>query len=572
MDYGHKVSDKELAKLERRLAKEYETAEKEVREKLFKYLQDFKRKDAEKKAQVKAGLMSETEYNNWRVNQMIIGKRWESMRNVLAEDFHNANNIAKEMIKEHSYDIYALNHNYGTYEVEMSSGIDTSYTLYSRETVERLVRDNPDMLPPPGKKVSERIKAGLDVRWNNQQIQSVMMQGILQGMSIPELSKRLAETVGDRNMTSAIRNARTMTTGAQNAGRVDSYQRAKDMGIELKQMWIATLDGRTRDSHRHLDGEMVEVGETFSNGCRFPGDPQGRPEEVYNCRCTLIAKFRGVQYTFAERSTTKEEYEEWKKGKEPAEKVKEPKKEEPKKEENERILITQQLPMVDDAKKYYENELGVSEEDAEKIDESLKDYFELAYSYMHDLHNPQNEAFLQSENPQYMNSLLNDYETRGDRYKAEVDIIDNMLNNPNMPIYNGTIYRGLMIGDDTEDVQNPLTYEQKINVILESGEWKEPGISSFSSNKTIANNFAGINKEDTELNDYFSIDNKEYCHILLKCEDNKSGAAVSHLSRYAEDEVLIPSDVAQEGWKIIDYTIETNYDGRKTYIINISEK
>ena len=339
MDYGHKVSDKELAKLEKRLAKEYETAEKEVREKLFKYLQDFERKDAEKKAQVKAGLMSETEYNNWRVNQMIIGKRWESMRNVLATDFHNANNIAKEMIKEHSYDIYALNHNYGTYEVEMSSGIDTSYTLYSRETVERLVRDNPDMLPPPGKKVSERIKAGLDVRWNNQQIQSVMMQGILQGMSIPELSKKLAETVGDRNMTSAIRNARTMTTGAQNAGRVDSYQRAKDMGIELKQMWIATLDGRTRDSHRHLDGEMVEVGETFSNGCRFPGDPQGRPEEVYNCRCTLIAKFKGVQYTFAERSTTKEEYEEWKKGKEPAEKVKEPKKEEPKKEEETRQVV-----------------------------------------------------------------------------------------------------------------------------------------------------------------------------------------------------------------------------------------
>ena len=316
MDYGHKYADDELKALEKRISKEYAQAEKEVAEKLDSYLSKFAVKDKIKSNQVKKGELTETEYTKWRVGQIAIGKRWEEMRQTLAEDFHNTNNIAKEMVKEHSYEIYALNHNYGTYEVENGLGVDTSYTLYDRATVERLVRDDPDMLPPPGKKVAERIKAGLDVRWNNQQIQSVMMQGILQGMSIPELAKRLAETVGDRNMTSAIRNARTMTTGAQNAGRVDSYKRAKDMGIEMKQMWIATLDGRTRDSHRHLDGEMVEVGETFSNGCRFPGDPQGRPEEIYNCRCTLIAKFKDVQYTFAERGTDKASYEEWEQGKE----------------------------------------------------------------------------------------------------------------------------------------------------------------------------------------------------------------------------------------------------------------
>lgn len=338
MDYGHKLTEKELEELEKRISKEYETAEKEVREKLFKYLQDFKRKDATKKAQMEAGLISQTEYNNWRVNQMIVGKRWETLRNNLAEDFHNTNNIAKEMIKEHSYDIYALNHNYGTYEIEKGLGIDTSYTLYDRATVERLVRDNPQMLPPPGKKVSERIKEGLDVRWNNQQIQSVMMQGLLQGMSMPDLAKRLAETVGDKDKVGAMRNARTMTTGAQNAGRVDSYKRAKDMGIKTKQRWIATLDERTRESHRHLDGEMVEVGEKFSNGLRFPGDPSGAPEEVYNCRCTLIAAIEGTSLagdieTVGRTAAIDMDYEEWKKGKEPAEKVKEPKKEEPKKEE-----------------------------------------------------------------------------------------------------------------------------------------------------------------------------------------------------------------------------------------------
>jgi SPP1 gp7 family putative phage head morphogenesis protein len=329
MDYGYKLTEKELKELEKRITKEYETAEKEVQYKLFDYLQNFKSKDADMQAKMEAGKISQTEYNNWRVNQMATGKRWEEMRNSLAEDFHNTNNIAKEMTKEHSYDIYALNHNYGTYEIEKGAKVDTSYTLYNRATVERLVRDNPQMLPPPGKKVAERIRQGKDVLWNNQQIQSVMVQGLLQGMSIPELAERLAETVGDKDKVGAIRNARTMTTGAQNAGRVDSYKRAVDMGIKTKQRWIAVLDEKTRHSHRQLDGEMVDVGEKFSNGCRFPGDPSGAPEEVYNCRCAVVSAIEGTALAGniedLPRLSKIDDYEEWKKGKAPKEKAQEEK-------------------------------------------------------------------------------------------------------------------------------------------------------------------------------------------------------------------------------------------------------
>lgn len=39
---------------------------------------------------------------------------------------------------------------------------------------------------------------------------------------------------------------------------------------------------------------MVDYDRPFSNGCRYPGDPRGRPGEVYNCRCTMVAKVRGV--------------------------------------------------------------------------------------------------------------------------------------------------------------------------------------------------------------------------------------------------------------------------------------
>ncbi len=54
-------------------------------------------------------------------------------------------------------------------------------------------------------------------------------------------------------------------------------------------VWHATQDDRTRDSHAEMDGQEVAMGESFitgnGNALEFPGDPNGPPEEVINCRC-----------------------------------------------------------------------------------------------------------------------------------------------------------------------------------------------------------------------------------------------------------------------------------------------
>ena len=105
----------------------------------------------------------------------------------------------------------------------------------------------------------------------------------------------------DMNKASAIRTARTAVTGAQNAGRMDSYVAAEKMGIKVRKEWLATIDGRTRHSHAMLDGKVVDKDKKFENGCMFPGDPNGPPWEVYNCRCTLIAAVDGVDTSNAQR-------------------------------------------------------------------------------------------------------------------------------------------------------------------------------------------------------------------------------------------------------------------------------
>ena len=230
-----------------------------------------------------AGEITEREYFRWRTAQIMMGRHWEQMRDQLAEDLVNADQLAASVVNGYMPEVYALNHNYGTYQIEHDLQMSTSYTLYNRHTVERLLRDDPNLLPHP------RVNIPKDKRWNQQQITSSVLQGILQGESMDKIARRMQNVVG-MDERAAIRNARTATTGAENAGKLDSMRRAQGMGVRLKKLWLATRDSRTRDSHVMMDGELAEVDDKFSNGCMYPGDPEGRPEEVYNCRCAMRSK------------------------------------------------------------------------------------------------------------------------------------------------------------------------------------------------------------------------------------------------------------------------------------------
>ena len=133
------------------------------------------------------------------------------------------------------------------------------------------------------------LNRGIDLAYGKRQISACVTSSILQGKSIKGMADDLQTRIPTMNRTSAIRTARTAVTGAQNAGRMDSYVAAEKMGIKVRKEWLSTLDGRTRHSHAMLDGKVVDKDKKFENGCMFPGDPNGPPWEVYNCRCTLIA-------------------------------------------------------------------------------------------------------------------------------------------------------------------------------------------------------------------------------------------------------------------------------------------
>lgn len=301
-DLGHKLTDKELEKLERRIAKLYREAGKELQATIDAYFEQFKKRDEEMKALIgtvqNGKEWTEADYKQWRLNQIGRGERYQAMRDKVAHRVTDANAVAVSYTNDATPGIYSLNRNYSAYTIEQVAG-NVGFDLWDEQTVKRLMVEQPDLMPyyPP----KRALKRGIDLAYGKKQITKSVTSSILQGKSIKHMADDLQMRITTMSRDSAIRTARTAVTGAQNAGRMDNYAAAEKMGIKLKKRWLATLDSRTRHSHAVLDGEQVAQDKKFSNGCRFPGDPQGPPWEIYNCRCTLIAAVEGVDTSTAQR-------------------------------------------------------------------------------------------------------------------------------------------------------------------------------------------------------------------------------------------------------------------------------
>lgn len=294
MDKAHITTDKQLATMERKLKAIYSKANKDVGKKLKEYLAKQEEKGNALLEAVKGSKSpeerkkAEDAYNSFLLNKTLHSEHFKALSEQYANELLRVNKTATDYINGRMPDVYSLNYN------ETGKGIAGEVKGYSFEmvdasTVKSLAAKDETLLP------YKTVNGKKDVRWNTKQVNSEIMQGILQGESIPDISKRLTH-VTEMNLTSAIRNARTATTSAENRGRMDSYHRAQDMGVQIVKVWMATNDERTREEHLELDGQEREIDEPFENSLgeiMYPGDPDADPANVYNCRCTLVTRVVG---------------------------------------------------------------------------------------------------------------------------------------------------------------------------------------------------------------------------------------------------------------------------------------
>lgn len=118
----------------------------------------------------------------------------------------------------------------------------------------------------------------------DQRITSNLAESYNEGLGIKDAGRKIEKEFSSLKGWEAKRIARTEINSAQNMGTFNSYD---ELGVEYHQWWSGQ-DERVRDSHQHLHGKIVRVGNTFSNGLKHPGDRSGPLREWINCRCTSL--------------------------------------------------------------------------------------------------------------------------------------------------------------------------------------------------------------------------------------------------------------------------------------------
>ena len=294
-DSAHRLTDEKLEEMEKRLSAIYSRAEKEIGELWKEYLvesqaeidelqkaYELSKESGDAKEIRKAG----KKLSKAKRERTLMDKRFKDLTETTATQLANVNKTALAYVNGQLPEVYSINYNALSQYVDGVGGY--SFTLVDADTVKNLATTDNSLLPY--KQLDEKT----DIRWNVKKMNAEVLQGILQGEPMGKIANRLSKVTG-MNETAAIRNARTMVTGAENKGRQDSYARAEADGIILQKEWIATNDSRTRHSHAALDGATVDQDKKFDNGLMYPGDPSGKPEEVWNCRCTVAAVVKGFR-------------------------------------------------------------------------------------------------------------------------------------------------------------------------------------------------------------------------------------------------------------------------------------
>lgn len=124
-------------------------------------------------------------------------------------------------------------------------------------------------------------------------VKSEITRGIASSLSYAEIARNISN-YSEANMKKAYRIARTEGHRIQNEAKMDSMQSAKDRGAEIVKQWDSTLDGKTREEHAALDGQIKEINENFTIGSYSAPCPGsfGDPYMDCNCRCAVLQRAR----------------------------------------------------------------------------------------------------------------------------------------------------------------------------------------------------------------------------------------------------------------------------------------
>lgn len=188
-------------------------------------------------------------------------------------------------------EIFLLNYFYTGWIFEQELQVKLAYAMLPDEAIKKAI-----LSPLSGLTLNQRIGKNREIIITK--VKEQLTQGLILGESIQKMGTRI-KTVYETGTNNALRIAQTETTRIRNEGKEESYKKAASKGVRFTKMWVSTLDSKTRDNHRKLDGIKANKDGYFVIGrykALHPGG-FGVAEMDINCRCTTIAKLAGIEPT-----------------------------------------------------------------------------------------------------------------------------------------------------------------------------------------------------------------------------------------------------------------------------------
>ncbi len=206
--------------------------------------------------------------------QKILDKQIGSCIDVLKQDTTTNVQTYLHKVYEDSYlgNLYAIN----------AKGIPITTPINPSVLVETINKKTDDMT------YAQRINTNMNDF--KKKIKSEITRGMANGSTYKEIAKMVSMVTGE-DLYKSERIVRTEGARVSSSARLTQMRDAKEKGADLVKQWDSTLDGKTRELHGKLDGQIAEINKPFNAGgykVEAPG-MFGDPSQDCNCRCVVLS-------------------------------------------------------------------------------------------------------------------------------------------------------------------------------------------------------------------------------------------------------------------------------------------
>ena len=169
------------------------------------------------------------------------------------------------------------------------------YYNKNKKDIENLIKANRITLTEVNKRVKNNVSKAILKDFKKEITRKVEMTQIVDGkkktikrfQSLSEIQKNLSKKYAKQEQ---FRINRIIDTEVHRLAEEVKQAHHLLLGYSEKK-WTTTGDSRVRDSHRSINGTVIDIDNNFRVGGSwgmYPGDPKMKPKEIINCRCTLI--------------------------------------------------------------------------------------------------------------------------------------------------------------------------------------------------------------------------------------------------------------------------------------------